>query len=124
MQHWADAFIFVELELHLVELRSALDQVITKVDSILVVFEQKEVALAKEMQARMEVARDRLKVFVKKAAGDSVQFAMALVKSHIPEVDLCLVGDGVTPDYINDKCAVHFDSAKPLSDCIVTQIDL
>jgi hypothetical protein len=36
----------------------------------------------------MEVARNCLKAFVKKAAGDSVQFVMALMKSHILEVDL------------------------------------
>jgi hypothetical protein len=82
VQHGADTFILVELELRLAESRSALDKMITKVDSILVAFEPEGVTLAEEMQARMEAARDRLKAFFKKAAGDSVQFSMFLVKSH------------------------------------------
>jgi hypothetical protein len=120
VQQWADTFIFVELELHLAESRSALDQVIVKVDSILVVFEPKGVALAEEMQAYMDAAQDHLKTFVKQAVGDSVQFAMALMKSHIPKADLGPVGDGVAPDCTDDEWAVHFDSAKPLADCIMT----
>jgi hypothetical protein len=86
--------------------------VITKVDSILLVFEPEGVALAEEMQACMEAAQDRLKAFVKKAAQDSMQFAMALVMSHIPEADLGPVGDGVMPDCTDDEWTVHFNSAK------------
>lgn len=45
---------------------------------------------------------------------------MALMKSHIPEVDLSSVGEDVAPDYIDDEWTAHFDSAKPLADHIMT----
>jgi hypothetical protein len=48
--------------------------------------------LAAKMPACMEAARAYLKAFIKKAAKDSVQFMMALVKSHDPEADLHPVG--------------------------------
>jgi hypothetical protein len=63
------------------------------------------------MPASMEAARDRLKAFVKKTAGDSVQFAMALMKSHIPEADLGPVGEGVVPDCTDDEWIAHLNSA-------------
>jgi hypothetical protein len=74
-------------------------------DSILVVFELEEVALAEEMSAHMDAARGCLKSFVKQVAMDAVQFSMALVKSHLPEADLDLVGEGVAPDY-SARCSV------------------
>jgi hypothetical protein len=49
---------------------------------------------------------------------------MALVKSHILEADLGPVVEGVAPDCTDDEWTMHFDSAKPLADCIMTQIDL
>jgi hypothetical protein len=55
-----------------------------------------------------------------KIARDLVQFAMALVKSHIPEADLGPVGEGVVPDCTDDEQTMHFDSAKPLADRIMT----
>jgi hypothetical protein len=45
MQCWANALTFVELESHLVELGSAMDQVIAKASSILVAFELEGVAV-------------------------------------------------------------------------------
>jgi hypothetical protein len=71
----------------------------------------------------MEAAQDCLKSFVK-TAGDSVQFAMVLVKSHIPEADLGPVGEDVAPDCIDDEWTAHFDSTKPLADRIMTEIDM
>lgn len=124
MQRWADTFIFVELESCLAKLGSSMDQVMAKVQSILVGFEPEGVTLAGEMLARMEAARERLKAFVKKTAEDSVQFAMSLMKPHIPKADLGPVGEGITPDCTDDEWTSHFDSAKPLADRIMTQIDL
>jgi hypothetical protein len=49
VHRWGDTVIFVEMELRLAESRSALDQVIIKVDSILVVFKLEGVTLAEEM---------------------------------------------------------------------------
>jgi hypothetical protein len=49
------------VESRLAESRSFLDQIIGKVDSILVAFEPERVALVEEMPAQMEVARGRLK---------------------------------------------------------------
>jgi hypothetical protein len=46
-----------------------MDQVIAKVDSILVVFELEGVSLAEEMPAHMEASQDRLKAFIKKNTG-------------------------------------------------------
>jgi hypothetical protein len=54
------------------ESRSALDQVIGKLDSILVVFEPEEVTLAEEIPTRMEAARGHLMSVIKKVATDAV----------------------------------------------------
>jgi hypothetical protein len=102
----------------------ALDQVTSKLDSILVAFDLEEVTLAMEMSARMEAARGRLKSFVKRVATDVVQFSMALVKFHLPEEDLDPVKEGVAPDCTDEECTTHFESTKPLADHFMTQIDL
>jgi hypothetical protein len=88
-------------------------------DSILVAFKPEGVALAKQVQERMEATRGHLKVFVKKAARDSVQFEMALMKSHDPEVDLDPMGEGVAADCTDDEWKAHFASVGPLVEHIM-----
>ena len=53
---------------------------------------------AKDLAARLEAARGRLEGFVRRVAEDVAQYTLGLVKSHFPEADLELVGDGVAPD--------------------------
>jgi len=56
------------------------------------------VAAAEGMSARLEASWGRMESFVKRVAGDAVQYNMGLVKSHFPEVDLDLVGYGIPLD--------------------------
>ena len=50
---------------------------------------------AESLSERLEASRDRLEAFVKGAARNVVQHTLGLVKSHLPEADLDLVGDNV-----------------------------
>jgi hypothetical protein len=56
------------------------------------------VAAAKSLSERLEASRGRLEAFIRGAARDTVQHTLGLVKSHLPEADLNLVGDGVPED--------------------------
>ena len=67
-------------------------------EALLGAFEPKGVAVAKSLSERLEVSRGRLKAFIKGAARDAVQHTLGLVKSHLLEADLGLVGDGVPED--------------------------
>ena len=61
-------------------------------------FEREGVAVAESLSERLEASRGRLEAFVKEAARDAVQHTLGLVKSHLPEADLDLVGDGIPKD--------------------------
>jgi len=67
-------------------------------ETLLGAFKPEGVAAAESLSERLEVSRGRLKAFVKGIARDAVQHTLGLVKSHLLEADLDLVGDGVPND--------------------------
>ena len=87
-----------EAEDQVTEGRVMLDRLSGQLDALLGVFEPEGLAAAESLSERLEASRGRLEAFVKGAAGDAVQHALGLVKSHYPEVDLNLVDDGVPPE--------------------------
>ena len=67
-------------------------------DAILTTFEPEGMAVAEDLEARLEAARGRLEGFARKVAEDTAQYTRGLVKSHFPEADLEPVGYGIAPD--------------------------
>jgi len=80
------------------EARAMLYRLSGQLDALLGAFEPEGVAAAENLSERLEASSGGLEAFVKGAAGDAVQHTLGLVKSHLPEADLDLVGDGVPQD--------------------------
>ncbi|RLM68907.1 hypothetical protein C2845_PM17G06750 [Panicum miliaceum] len=115
---------FAKMESRLADARADLDQLMPKIDVVLVAFEPEGVALAEEAARRMNGARERPEAFVRKTDKDSMQFAMALVKSHNPEVDLDPVGEGVAEDCTDAEWDSHFATVGPLAERIMGQVNM
>jgi len=115
---------FVGSEAQLAEARRLLDCLTDKLHAILAAFEPSGVAMAEDLAARLEAARGRLRTFMKKVAGDAIQYTMGLVKSHLAEADLEPVGDGIPPECSNEEWEAYLASAKPLADRITADLDL
>ncbi|RLN09648.1 hypothetical protein C2845_PM11G17900 [Panicum miliaceum] len=113
-----------EVESHLANTRTDLDQLMAKIDALLVAFELEGVALAEEAVQRLDHARERLTAFVSKTAKDSVQFVMALVKSHSPETDLNPMGEGIVEDCTDADWDAHFAAVGPLAERIMSQVNM
>ena len=75
-----------------------MDRLSRPLEALLGAFEPEGVAMAEGLSKRLEASRGRLETFIKGVARDAVQHTLGLVKSHLPEVDLDLVGDGVPAD--------------------------
>ncbi|XP_039786419.1 uncharacterized protein LOC120652614 [Panicum virgatum] len=85
-------------EARLAEALEALGRFTGKVDAILATFEPEGMAVAEDLEARLEAARERLEGFARKVAESTAQYTLGLVKSHFSEADLEPVGDGIAPD--------------------------
>ena len=77
---------------------TALGDLTGKVSAVLAAFEPEGMAVAEELEARLEAAHRRLDVFARGVTEDTAQYTLGLVKSHFPEADLEPVGDGIAPD--------------------------
>ena len=75
--------------------RATLDHLRRPLEALLGAFEPEGVAAVESLSEWLEASRGRLEAFVKGAARDAVQHTLGLVKSHLPEADLDLVGDNV-----------------------------
>ena len=78
--------------------RAAVDHLSRPLEALLGVFEPEGLAAAESRSERLEASRGRLEAFVKGIARDAVQHTLGLDKSHLPEADLDLVGDGIPED--------------------------
>ena len=78
--------------------RETLDRLSSLLEALLGAFEPEGMVAAESMSERLEASRGRLEAIVKGAARDVVQHTLGLVKSHLLEADLDLVGDGVPND--------------------------
>ena len=72
-----------------------LDRLSRPLEALLGAFESEGVAAAESLSERLEASCGRLEAFGKGTARDG------LVKSHLPEADLDLLGDGVPEDCSN-----------------------
>ena len=115
---------FVGSEAQLAEARRLLDCLTDKLHAILAAFEPSGVAMAEDLAARLEAARGRLRTFMKKVAGDAIQYTMGLVKSHYPEVDLETVGDGMVPDTSDLAWSGYFTDARPIAERVAADLNL
>ena len=94
---WADpaGCFSAEAEDQAAQGRATLDHLRRPLEALLGAFEPEGVAAVESLSEWLEASRGRLEAFVKGAARDAVQHTLGLVKSHLPEADLDLVGDSV-----------------------------
>ena len=79
--------------------RATLDCRSRPLEALLGAFEPEGVAAAESLAERLEASRVRLVACNRGAAKDAVQHTLGLVKTHLLEADLDLVGYGVPEDY-------------------------
>ena len=79
-------------------------------------------AAAESLSERLEASRGRLEAFVKGAARDAVQHTLGLVKSHLPEADLDLVGDVIPCDCSEADWEANHTSVLEISERIVADL--
>ena len=90
--------LVAEAEDQVAQGRAMLDRLSRPLEALLGAFEPEGVVVAESLSERLEASRGQLEAFVKGAARDAVQHTLGLVKSHLPEADLDLVGDGDRED--------------------------
>ena len=78
--------------------RATLDRLSMLLEVLLGAFEPEGMAAAESLAERLEASRGRLEACIRGAAKDAVQHTLGLVKTHLPEADLDLVGDDVPED--------------------------
>ena len=102
--------------------RATLDRLSRPLEALLGVFEREGVAVAESLSERLEASRGRLVAFVKGAARDAMQHTLGLVKSHLPEADLDLVGDGVPEDCSNADWEANHAAVLEIAKRIVAEL--
>jgi hypothetical protein len=75
-----------------------LDRLSRPLEALLGTFEAEGMAAAESLAERLEASRSRLEACIRGAAKDAVQHTLGLVKTHLLEAELDLVGDGVSED--------------------------
>ena len=90
--------LFAEVEDRVAQGRATLDRLSRPLEALLGAFEPEGVAAAESLAERVEVSRGRLEACIRGPAKDDVQHTLGLVKTHLPEVDLDPVGDGIPED--------------------------
>ena len=111
-------------ETQLAEVLAALGRLASKVDAVLAAFEPEGVAVAEDLEARLEAAHGRLEVFNRKVAEDASQYTLGLVKSHYPEADLEPMGDGMAPDTSDLAFSDYLTSARPIAERVAADLHL
>ena len=82
----------------MVQGRATLDRLSRPLEALLGAFEPEGMAAAESLAETLEASRGRLEACIWGAAKDAVQHNLGLVKTHLPEADLDLVGDGIPED--------------------------
>ena len=95
-----------------------------KVSAVLAAFEPEGTAAVEELEALLEAAHGRLGIFARGVAEDAAQYTLGLVKSHFPEADLELVGDGVALDTSDLAWSDYLTSARPIAERVAADLDL
>ena len=102
--------------------RATLDLLSRPLEALLGAFEPEGVAAAESLSGRLEASRGHLEAFVKGAARDAVQHTLGLVKTHLLEADLDLVGDGFPEDCSNADWEANHAAILEISECIVAEL--
>jgi len=102
--------------------RAMLDCLSGQLNALLGAFEPEGVAAAENLSERLEASSGGLEAFVKGAVGDVVQHNLGLVKSHLPEADLDLVGDGVPHDCTEADWEANHTSVLDIAKRIVADL--
>jgi len=103
---------------------TTLGELTGKVSAVLAAFEPEGMAVAEELEARLEAARGRLGVIARGVAEDAAQYTLGLVKSHFLEADLELVGDGMAPETSNLTWADYLADARLIAERVAADLNL
>ena len=79
-------------------------------------------AAAEILAERLEASRSRLEACIRGAAKDAVQHTLDLVKTHLPEEDLDLVGDGVPEDCLDAEWEANYVAVLEIAERIVAEL--
>ena len=85
-------------------------------------FEPEGVAAAGSLAERLEASRGRLEACIRGAAKDAVQHTLGLVKIHLPEADLDLVGDGVPEDCSDAEWEANHAAVLEIAERIMAEL--
>ena len=88
-------------------------------NAVLTAFEPEGAAAAEVL-----VARGRLEFFARKAAEDTSQYTLGLVKSHYLEADLEPVGDRISPDTSDLAWSDYLDDARLIAELVAADLHL
>ena len=99
-----------------------LDRLSRPLEALLGAFELEGVAAAESLSERLEASRGRLEASIKGATRDTMQHTLRLVKSHLPEADLDLVGDGVHEDCSNADWEANDADVLDIAEGIVDEL--
>ena len=103
---------------------TALGDLTGKVSAVLAAFEPEGMAVAEELEARLEAVRGRLGVIARGVAEDAAQYTLGLVKSHFPEADLEPMGDGMASETSDLAWADYLADAQPFAEHVAADLNL
>jgi hypothetical protein len=93
-----------------------------KLEALLGAFEPEGVAAVESLSERLEASRSRLEAFIRGATKDAVQHTHGLVKTHLPEVDIDPVGDGVPDDCSDVEWETNHAAVLEIAERIVVEL--
>jgi hypothetical protein len=114
--------LFAEAEEQVAQGRATLDRLSKPLEALLGAFEPEGVAAAESLSERLEASGGQLEAFIQGAAKDAVQHTLGLVKTHLPEVDLNAVGDGVPEDCSDAEWEANHAAVMEIAECILADL--
>ena len=102
--------------------QATLDRLSRPLEALLGAFEPEGVATAVSLAERLEVSRGHLEACIRGAAKDAMQHTLGLVKTHLPEADLDLVGDGVPEDCSDAKWEANHAAVLEIAKRIMAEL--
>ena len=121
---WADPVgcFFAEAEDQVAQGQATLDRLGRLLEALLGAFEPKGVAAAESLAERLEASRGQLEACIRGAAKDAVQHTLGLVKTHLPEADIDLVGDGIPEDCSDPEWEANHAAVLEIAERVVAEL--
>ena len=116
--------MLTDAEAQLAAAVTTLGELTGKVSAVLAAFEPEGTAVAEELDARLEAARGRLGVFARWVAEEAALYTLGLMKSHFPEADLEMMGDGMAPETSDLAWADYLVNARPIAERVAADLNL